>query len=480
MSIEQRNIIFQFHKAVDICLTIAAFMTSYFIKLYILPEPFRGLIDSPNYFIVLLLVIIIWPLSYNHFKIYYFYKNESFKPFFIKILKSTFSGFIILIFVMYILKITDVSRIMMCIFILTNILFLILSKSIIYKILNKLQKKGNNYQNILIIGGSERAKEVIISINKYSFSEYRILGCLGLLESEIGESVSDGISYIGTVEQLETILIDHVVDQIIFALPLNLIINIEKHIKTAEQLGISVHFIPDWNLHRLCYNPDIANLQIEGYLGVPSLCLSTTPSDNDEFLIKNLLDFFGAVALIILLLPVFGCISLLIKLCSHGSVFFTQERCGLNGRRFYMVKFRTMVNDAEKRQNNLDLMNESDGPTFKIKNDPRIIPFIGTFLRKSGLDELPQLFNVLKGEMSLVGPRPPLPAEVKQYDLWQRRRLSMKPGITCLWQCSKRRNDISFKEWMSLDLSYIDSWSLKLDFKILIKTAIVIFTGQGR
>ena len=119
-------------------------------------------------------------------------------------------------------------------------------------------------------------------------------------------------------------------------------------------------------------------------------------------------------------------------------------------------------------------------PAFKIKKDPRIIPFIGTFLRKTSLDELPQLFNVIKGEMSLVGPRPPIPEEVKKYDLWQRRRLSMKPGITCLWQCTKKRNDISFKEWMNLDLTYIDSWSLKLDFKILIKTALVVFTGQGR
>jgi lipopolysaccharide/colanic/teichoic acid biosynthesis glycosyltransferase len=139
-----------------------------------------------------------------------------------------------------------------------------------------------------------------------------------------------------------------------------------------------------------------------------------------------------------------------------------------------------MVYDAENRRNTLEMMNEADGPTFKIKKDPRIIPYIGSFLRRTGLDELPQLFNVIKGEMSLVGPRPPIPTEVDKYDLWQRRRLSMKPGITCLWQCSKNRNDISFREWMSLDLNYIDSWSLKLDFKILIKTALVVMTGQGR
>ena len=141
------------------------------------------------------------------------------------------------------------------------------------------------------------------------------------------------------------------------------------------------------------------------------------------------------------------------------------------------VRWFTMQKTMRKE---LVTKNEVDGPAFKIKKDPRIIPFIGTFLRRTGLDELPQLFNVIKGEMSLVGPRPPIPTEVNKYDLWQRRRLSMKPGITCLWQCSKKRNDISFKEWMSLDLNYIDSWSLKLDFKILIKTALVVFTGQGR
>lgn len=270
------------------------------------------------------------------------------------------------------------------------------------------------------------------------------------------------------------------VDQIIFALPLDLVNNVEKYIKTAEELGVSVRILPDWNLHKLRYNPGIGYLEIQDFLSIPTVCLNTTPSGNGPLQIKNLFDFFGAALLILLLFPVFGCISMLIKLFSEGPVFFSQERCGLNGRRFYVHKFRTMVHNAEYMQKELFTKNEADGPTFKIKKDPRIIPFIGTFLRRTGLDELPQLFNVIKGEMSLVGPRPPIPTEVNRYDLWQRRRLSMRPGITCLWQCSRKRNDISFKEWMSLDLNYIDSWSLKLDFQILIKTALVVFTGQGR
>ena len=139
-----------------------------------------------------------------------------------------------------------------------------------------------------------------------------------------------------------------------------------------------------------------------------------------------------------------------------------------------------MVSAAEKTFEDFKGLNEADGPVFKMNNDPRILPIIGKFLRKTGLDELPQLANVLRGEMSIVGPRPPIPSEVENYDIWQRRRLSMKPGITCLWQCTPNRNDVGFHEWMTMDLRYIDNWSLMLDFKILLKTASIVLTGQGR
>ena len=440
---EQSNTIGQLHKVLDICFTVAAFMSAYFIKLNLLPEYLRGLIKTPNYFTVLLLIIIIWPISFNYFKLYASYRTQSNKNILLKIVKAIFLGFIILNFAMYLLKITDVSRIMMCIFILNNIIILTLSKSIIYKILKNMRQKGYNFQNILIIGGHERAKDVINSINENTSSGYRILGCLGLHESEIGKTVLSETRYIGIIDQLGKILLSQVVDQIIFAIPLDLVKNIEKYIKIAEKLGVSVRIIPEWNLHKISYSPGIAQLKIEEFLGIPTMCLSTTPTGYSDLQLKNMLDIFGAAILIILLTPVFGTISILIKIFSKGPVLFTQERCGLNGRRFNVYKIRTMVLDAEQRRNILETMNEADPPAFKIKKDPRIIPYIGTFLRKTGLDELPQLFNVIKGEMSLVGPRPPIPNEVKKYDLWQRRRLSMKPGITCLWQCSKKRNDIT-------------------------------------
>jgi lipopolysaccharide/colanic/teichoic acid biosynthesis glycosyltransferase len=169
--------------------------------------------------------------------------------------------------------------------------------------------------------------------------------------------------------------------------------------------------------------------------------------------------------------------AILIKLTSHGPVLFRQKRCGHNGRQFVMYKFRSMIDNAEQRRLELEPLNEMDGPVFKSSRDPRIT-IIGKIIRRFSIDELPQVFNVLRGDMSLVGPRPPLPEEVARYERWQRRRLSMKPGMTCLWQISGR-NEVSFEDWMKLDLTYIDNWSLLLDLKILLKTVPVVLLGRG-
>jgi lipopolysaccharide/colanic/teichoic acid biosynthesis glycosyltransferase len=171
-------------------------------------------------------------------------------------------------------------------------------------------------------------------------------------------------------------------------------------------------------------------------------------------------------------------IALVIKTTSRGPIIFRQERVGLRGRKFYIYKFRTMVYNAEKLKSKLENLNESDGPTFKIKNDPRITT-IGRFLRKTGLDELPQFFNVLKGEMSLIGPRPPLASEVEKYERWHMRRLSVKPGITCTWQIIPNRNEVIFDNWMKLDIQYIDNWSIKKDWQLFIRTIKTVLYGTG-
>jgi lipopolysaccharide/colanic/teichoic acid biosynthesis glycosyltransferase len=182
--------------------------------------------------------------------------------------------------------------------------------------------------------------------------------------------------------------------------------------------------------------------------------------------------------MLMFLAPVFFFIGMIIKLDSRGPIFFKQERVGLRGRRFMLYKFRTMVNDAEKLLEKLHEKNEADGPVFKIKSDPRITR-IGQFLRKTGLDELPQLYNVFIGEMSLIGPRPPLPSEVAKYERWQLRRLSVKPGITCTWQIVPNRNNVKFEKWMRLDLQYIDNWSLYKDASLFVRTILTFFHCSG-
>jgi len=279
---------------------------------------------------------------------------------------------------------------------------------------------------------------------------------------------------------LEKILREQVVDELIFAIPLKEINRADKYFALAEEIGVPVRIIADWQIYGLMYRPEIATTRNEEFLGLLTMILSTTSPWRKELLVKGVFDHVFSGTALILLFPLFLIISLSIKLCSKGPIFFKQERCGLNGRKFMVYKFRTMVADAEVKRQELDALNEMDGPVFKIKGDPRIIPFVGSLLRKTGLDELPQLINVLKGEMSLIGPRPPLPTEVKRYEIWQRRRLSMKPGLTCFWQITPNRNEVRFEQWMKMDLKYIDNWSLWLDLKILSQTFWVVLTGAGR
>jgi len=226
------------------------------------------------------------------------------------------------------------------------------------------------------------------------------------------------------------------------------------------------------------FNLKISRIRQTEFEGFPLLTFESAPNTLWPLIIKRAFDLVVSGALLVLLSPLFLLIALIVKFTSKGPVFFRQERCGLNGRRFTLYKFRTMIDDAESRINELLMKNEMKGPAFKFAKDPRITR-VGKFLRVSSIDELPQLWNVFVGDMSLVGPRPPLPAEVKKYEPWHRRRLSMRPGITCLWQVSGRNKITDFDEWAKLDLEYIDKWSLWLDAAILLKTVPVVLLGIG-
>jgi len=477
---EQAKFITRAHKFLDICLTAAAFIAAYFIKRLFLPASLRGLSVEPNYYIVLLMIIIIWYVSFGLFELYASYRKQSFGEIFRNMLKAVSAGMLVMSLCMYVFKITDISRIMLGIFFLLNIGLLSVSKGFVYLVLARYRKKGYNSRNILIVGTRQRAVDVIDAIGDRLGSGYSVLGCLGIDEAEIGKKIKNGIKVIGTVDHLEKILRDQVVDELIFAMPLKKIEDANKYIALAEEVGVSVRIVPDWQIHKLMYHPKIASIQFEEFLGVSTLTMTTTSTKQGDLFIKSTFDYAFAAVTLVLSVPFFIAVALAIKITSKGPVFFKQERSGLNGRLFKVYKFRTMVLDAELKQADIKEMNESDGPVFKIRKDPRIIPCLGGFLRKTGMDELPQLVNVLKGEMSLIGPRPPIPAEVEKYETGQRRRLSMKPGITCLWQVTPDRNETTFDVWMQMDLEYIDNWSLWLDFKIFWKTILVMLTGSGR
>ncbi len=477
---EHNKIIVQAHKTIDIGLTAAAFIAAYFIKRLALPAPFRGLTILPNYYIILLLIIIIWYLVFVGFELYASYRRRTFGQIFWDMVQAVSTGMLILILSIYIFKLTEVSRILLGIFFVLNIGFLALSKGIAYSVLEHYRQKGFNFRNVLIIGSKARAKDVITIIGDQLGAGFKVVGCLDVLPENVGKTVKNGCKVIGTVDRLEDILTEQVVDELIFAMPLKEIEHADKYVVLAEDMGVSTRIIPDWQLYHLMYKPGVATLNFEEFLGIPTLALHTTPPNRGELLVKSAFDYAFAAVAMILFLPLFIIIAAAITLSSRGPVFYRQERCCLHGRKFMVYKFRTMALDAEARQEKLKALDESDGPAFKIKKDPRIIPVVGTLLRMTSLDELPQLINVLKGEMSLVGPRPPIPSEVKQYEIWQRRRLSMKPGLTCIWQITPHRNEVSFEDWMHMDLKYIDIWSLGLDFKIIFSTVLVMLTGAGR
>ena len=277
----------------------------------------------------------------------------------------------------------------------------------------------------------------------------------------------------GTLPALVQMLHEHSINGVILSAKRAYFEQVENIIKACELEGVEVWLLADF------FTTQISRTSFDELLGRPLLIFRTAPEASWQGLMKHVMDFFGAAITLVLFSWVFALIALAIKLTSPGPVLFRQKRSGLNGASFTLYKFRTMITNAEQFKQELEAMNEMSGPVFKVTNDPRVTP-IGKFLRKFSLDELPQLWNVLRGEMSLVGPRPLPVDEVRRFnDLAHRRRLSVKPGITCLWQVQGRNKISDFKEWVRLDLEYIDNWSLWLDIKILIRTIPAVFITTG-
>lgn len=451
----------------DLIIAVFSYFTAYFISNLYNTEYFTF---TNDYVLMLFLVIPTWIIITKATNLSQIPRSRSYLSMFFQILNFNLIGFFVLLIFKHIFVFTLFSHYFLLAFSLTNTIFLFSARLITYKILKSYRYSGHNIHNLIIIA-DEQSESIIDNILDHFEWGYRIVAIISNSE-HIRNTYSPMIRVLPERSNLKNLLKIDIIDELLYCKHSFEIDQVDKYFETCHELGVTFKVKSEV----------VPVKQERGELThiekTPFLTFINTPNTSFRWIWKSISDFIIAASLIFILSPVFLIISLIIRLTSKGHVIFKQRRVGLHGRQFYIYKFRTMIHNAESMKTHLVNQNESNGPTFKIKNDPRVTP-IGRLLRKLSLDELPQLFNVLKGEMSLIGPRPPLPSEVEEYEDWQIRRLSVKPGITCTWQIIPNRNDVVFEKWMKLDMEYIDKWSLKSDWGLFFKTIKSVIANKG-
>jgi len=470
-------------KIMDAIVIIISFVLSYFID-----DLFRSIYDfhemayaiSPTFQGLYYFSMMNWPLTLSIVPIwlsmlsllgeYRDFRTRHFKQELIIVIKAALLSLVVLGSIFFILQMKFTSRLYVGIFTITTGLCLIAEKRLNSVLLDRIHEHGFNQINLLIVGTGRRAQEFIRVVKEHSNWGLRIVGLIDDEHGMYGKEI-EGHRVLGRIQDIPFILHRKVIDRVIFVVPRLWLHRLDDVILACEREGIATSISMD------LYDLRIAQMRQTNFNGFPLLEFETLHAKEWQLFIKRAMDIVLSLFFLVITSPIYLITAIAIKLNSKGPVFFSQVRCGVNGRKFTLYKFRSMVVGAEMKKKLIEKMNEMDGPVFKVKHDPRITK-VGRIIRKLSIDELPQLINVLKGDMSIVGPRPPLPVEVEMYELWQRRRLSLKPGITCVWQVSGR-NNVNFDRWMEMDLDYIDNWSLLLDIKILIKTFFVVLTGYG-
>ena len=364
-----------------------------------------------------------------------------------------------LVLTMFLFKIPPVARWVVIWFGFISFGLVFAKEEVLWRVVRTKLAQAQYRRRVIVVGASDEAARMAAELKSKSTAELEIVARVDLNQTP--------------VQRLVEMLHEHSVNGVILSAKHAYSEQIEAAIRACELEGVEVWLVADF------FKAEFSRTSFDDFYGWPVLVFRSTPESSWPRLIKQFMDSIGSFLALVLSSPIFGLVALLIKLTSPGPVLFRQQRSGINGRPFTLYKFRTMVTNAEQFQHELAAMNEMNGPVFKVTNDPRVTP-IGKFLRKYSLDELPQFYNVLRGEMSLVGPRPLPVNEVKRFnDLAHRRRLSVKPGLTCLWQVRGRSNVTDFKEWVRLDLEYIDNWSLWLDLRILWRTLPAVLAGAG-
>lgn len=455
--------------AMDILAIALAIQCSYFINYF----HTGGFFFTESRLLKLFLLIMpFWLVILYLIKITEIPRTKRYRVLFFEYIQSTIFIIILLLIIYFVFKLYETSRLFLIEFAFLGFLFLFLARIMEYKLFKIYRAKGFNYVNIVLIADDTSIPfiEQLLSNKEWGYRIVMIFSSSGLVIEEYRSLVDvlpeKSIKALYDFMELEPI------DEVLYIKWKVIPSEVRTIIRSCEELGVAFrlkHKETSFNLNN-AINSTIGDARF--------LTFTNVPYSTSALALKKVTDIFISLGLLIILLPVIMLIVLSIALTSRGPIIYKQARIGLRGRQFNLYKFRTMIVNAEELLNDLESKNEMDGPTFKIKDDPRVTR-VGRFLRKTGMDELPQLFNVLKGEMTLIGPRPPLEKETRMYKRWQLRRLSVKPGLSCFWQIKPDRNSIKFEKWMEMDLAYIDNWSLRLDFIILLKTIKTVFQRTG-
>lgn len=454
-------------RLVDLTITSISFFTAYFIANKFNPEYFRF---TSDYVYMFFLVLATFALLIKTTNLAQIPRSRSYLSILFRILNFNLVGFIILVAYKHIFGFESFSHYFILTFSTLNWISLFLLRISTFRFAKAFRASGHNIHNLVVVADKD-SEEIIDSILDHKEWGYRIVAIFSN-SNHIRETYYPLIRVLPERSNIKNFLKVDIVDEVLYCKKDVDLEKADKLIADCKELGVTLKVKSNVG------SMDLPQGKLTHLVRTPFLTFINTPNNSLSWAWKSISDFIIAATLLFFLSPVFVVVSLLIRLTSKGPVIFKQKRVGLHGRQFYIYKFRTMVINAEELKAKLMTQNESDGPTFKIKKDPRITP-IGRFLRKTSIDELPQLFNVLKGEMSLIGPRPPLASEVAEYEDWHLRRLSVKPGITCTWQIIPNRNDVVFDKWMKLDIEYIDKWSFKEDIILLFRTIKSVLINRG-
>ena len=467
--IKKWNLLSYIVGAFDILAIAIAFQLSYFIN-YL--ETGGFFFSQKGLLIIFLAILPLWLFTLYLLNATEIPRTKRYRILFFEYMQSAIVIALLLLVFYFLFKNYDISRRVLVEFTFLGFLFLFLVRVVEYRIFKTYRAKGYNFINVVLIADetSIRFIESLRAMPEWGFNIVMIFSNSGKLNELFRGSYR--ILPDRSKDILHELMEIDTIDEVLYIKTQINAADVRKTIRSCEELGVVFRLMTKDKQPKLT-NAFIATIADEKFL-----TFSNIPHKPFSLAIKKFMDISISVILLITLFPLMIIIGLLIWFSTKGPIIYKQSRVGLRGRQFDLYKFRTMVFNADEIKDELSSDNEMDGPVFKIKNDPRIIK-IGRFLRRSGLDELPQLINVIKGEMSLVGPRPPLQEETKYYKRWQLRRLSVKPGLSCFWQIKPDRNSIKFEQWMELDLAYIDNWSPRLDFIILLKTIRTVFQRSG-